>query len=80
MQGLNTQSLDTDVQRPFLFCGDHRSPSLLEYGKRPTMATLNKKGVAYRYQATVSKYHSFVQNMSATNAGSKYHSFVIFAF
>ena len=32
---------------PVLFC-DRRSPPLLEYGKRATVATLNKKGVAYR--------------------------------
>ena len=29
------------------------SPFLIRYGKSTTVATLNKKGVAYRYQATV---------------------------
>ena len=40
------QSLDTDVQRPFYAVV---IVALLPYyGKRTTVATLNKKGVAYR--------------------------------
>ena len=47
---MTAQSLDTDVQRPFYSVA---TVALLPYGKRTTVATLNKKGVAYRYQATV---------------------------
>ena len=46
----HAQSLDTDVQRPFYSVA---TVALLPYEKRTTMVTLNKKGVAYRYQATV---------------------------
>ena len=47
---MTAQSLDTDVQRPFYSVA---TVALLPYGKRTTVATLNKKGVAYRYQTTV---------------------------
>ena len=41
-----------------LFCGHRRSPPYSQYRKRTTtMAALNKKGVAYGYQATVHWTH-----------------------
>ena len=51
---IRAQSLDTDVQRPFYSVA---TVLLLLRMKRTTMATLNKKGVAYRYQATVDSSH-----------------------
>ena len=66
-----TQSLDTDVQRPFYSVATVVS---LPYGKRTTVATLNKKSVAYRYQATVAQNLTWKRFSSSVVLRTCYYS------